>query len=268
MSIVYYQVPFIRCPELDIIFGATIAMCLYLVTKPLMSSESNVSASEKSNASKADVSEPEIIKNQDHHVYSVDYIRSMNTGVIGDSEYTFEITSRPVEYRQSRSPIPFHSRRSPDPYNYFRNHSPEPEGFVSRSPPSRLDSDEEKDFVNDMTTRTNDYIRMDPKDIPKDIQVGRVQYLKKTNGRIQMQQPVNGVKYVFFHLRDCELNEGETIQLGDTVMFELDIFENRLCAVKVKKTVKIPSPDFSRRSMKHSKEVESQIADFQLYSVC
>ena len=55
---------------------------------------------------------------------------------------------------------------------------------------------------------------------------------------------------------DCELDPGDTIQLGDSVMFELSLYEDRLCAVKVKKmaTKAIPSPDFSRRVMKHSKE--------------
>ena len=87
-----------------------------------------------------------------------------------------------------------------------------------------------------------------------------------TGSGIHVLQPINGIRDIFFHLRDCELEEGDSIQLGDSVMFELSLYEGRLCAVKVKKmaTKAIPSPDFSRRVMKHSQEQLPAVDDLQL----
>ena len=71
---------------------------------------------------------------------------------------------------------------------------------------------------------------------------------------------------LFFHIHDCELEPGDEINLGDSVMFELSLFEGRLCAVHVKKmaTKAIPSPDFSRRVMKHSQEESLKVDNLVL----
>ena len=234
-------------------------MCIWLVSKPFFFSENASQKGKAESQATTPVSNEKSAVKRNCHVYSVDFIRSINPGAIPDTQYTYKIDSRPVESTQSYSPAPYRSRnRSPDPYNYFRNHTPEPEGFVNRSPRSRLDPEEERMYIQSMREKTPDYCPMAVEELPKDIQTGRVQYLRKNNGRIHVVQPINGIKDIFFHLRDCELDEGDSIQLGDSVMFELSLFENRICAVKVKKTTKIPSPDFSRRVMKHSKEMESQ----------
>ena len=38
MAIVYYQIPFLRCAELDVLSGLIIAFCMYIVAKPYFES--------------------------------------------------------------------------------------------------------------------------------------------------------------------------------------------------------------------------------------
>ena len=261
MSIVYYRIPFLRCAELDIVFGAMIAMCIYIVMKPLLSPKSSVSKVEK-------VVEPAIpVKDEkeERHVYSVDFIRSVNPGTIPDAHFTYQVTSRSVPYRQSYSPMPYSSRKSPDPYNYYPSHSPNPDGFISRSPRGRLDPEDEA-LLKKMRDLTPDFCS-DVTELPTDVRQGTVNYFvkAKSNGRITCHEPIQGKKDIFFHLKDCVLEDGEKIELGDTVMFEVSTHDNLMCAVNVRKTEKAPSPDFSRRVMKHSKEDAPAIPELNLY---
>ena len=85
MSIVYYRIPFLRCAELDIVFGAMIAMCIYLVMKPLLSPKSSVSKVEKVKATT-----PVVIEKDERRVYSVDFIRSVNACTIPDTHYSYK----------------------------------------------------------------------------------------------------------------------------------------------------------------------------------
>lgn len=235
-------------------------MCIYLVMKPLFLSKTTVSSSNKVVTAAAPLSEDKMTR----RVYTVDFIRSINSGVIADSQFTYSISPRPVEYRYSHSPTPYRSYKSPDPSNYFHNHTPEPNGFISRPPRGRLDSDEKMNFTKDVIEMTPDVCPLSIDELPKDIQTGSVHYLVKKTGRIRPVRPLNDYKYVFFHIKDCELEEGETLNLGDSVMYELSIHDNKLCAIHVKKIPKISSPEFSRRVMKHSKENAPELTDFIL----
>ena len=259
MSILYYRLDLIRCAELDIIFGAVIAMCIYFVLEPMIKPKSQPPKAEQVSENESSVSE----EKHERRVYTVDFIRSIKeTNVIPDFEYSYKISARPVEVRQSYSPVP-RSHRSPDPFNYFNSHTPEPAGFVSRSPRNRLDPEEERDMNNTIRMLTPDFIDEDV-DLPTELQVGRVHYLRKNNGRIHVINAIHGVKDIFFHVKDWILEAGDSVQLGDSVTFEVSLFENRLCASKVKKIPKIESPDFSRRAMKQSKEKQLEVDDLVL----
>ena len=192
------------------------------------------------------------VKPSEPRKYSPEFIRQLNPGAPSPS---YSIISKPPEFSSRHSPRPTDSR------SLFRNYSPEPFEFSTRSPRSRLSEEEERQYEQSMRELTPDYCPFAADDLPKDIQLGRVHWKRSNSGRIHVQEPINGLRDIFFHLHDCDLKPGEQIQLGDSVMFELALFEGRLCAVHVKKmaTKVIPSPDFSRRVMKHSEEVEPKV---------
>lgn len=245
MSILYYRIPFFRCAELDIIFGALIAWCIYIIMKPMLASQSSVSKVEKI----VEATTPKVEK-KERRIYTTDFIRSVNPGIVADAHFSYKVTSRPVAYRQSHSPTPYGYRKSPDPYTYFQNHSPNPDNFISRSPRGRLDPEDEEVYKK-MRELTPDYVS-DEEQLPKETMTGRVHYFVKNTGRIHCPQPILGQKDVFFHLKDCELEEGDKIRLGDSVMFEVSIHDNLLCAINVKKIERIPSPVITRRAVKQS----------------
>ena len=210
---------------------------------------------EKKTTLKAVSPNGEETKRSSRRTYSIAFLRSMRSKEEEGEDWKYSITPKETEYRYS--PVPSYSgHKTVDSYNYFRKHTPEPTDFVNRSPRGRLDADEEREYNQNMRERTPDYCPMAAEDLPQDIKVGCVHWLHQRNGRIHVQEPINGIRDIFFHLHDCELDPGDKIELGDSVMFELSLYEGRLCAVKVKKmaTKAIPSPDFSRRVMKHSKE--------------
>ena len=209
--------------------------------------------------------EAEDVQKSSRHIYSVDFIRQLSKLAAEPQTRPYSIMVRAPE---PHSPVPQGSRgRSPDPFNYFRKYTPEPGEYVCRSPCGRLNAEEEREYNQVMREFTPDYCPISVDSLPKDIQMGRVQWLNRNNsGRIHVQQPINGIRDIFFHIRDCELQPGEQVNLGDSVMFELSLFENRLCAIKVKKmaTKVIPSPDFSRRAMVHSSEQLPKIDELKL----
>ena len=235
-----------------------IAFCLYIVSKPFFAPKYRDNAGQE-------VVAPAPEKEKRRIVYSVDFIRNLRSPA--DEKHDYSIITKPESYGH-HSPAPYRSSRgkSPDPFNYFRNHTPEPGEYVTRSPRGRLNAEEEREYEQSMRECTPDFCHLPIESLPKDVQMGRVHWLRKNNGRIHVLQPINGIRDIFFHLRDCELEEGDSIQLGDSVMFELSLYEGRLCAVKVKKmaTKAIPSPDFSRRVMKHSLEQLPAVDDLQL----
>ena len=290
---------------MDILFGAAIAFCIYIVLKPMVYRPKAVAATPKPESPKTTESpqvskesaqvtkeSPQIPKEESPQVskespqapkeeplqvpkeepsqapeeaspsskpstplrYSPAFIRQLNPGAPSASP-NFSIVSKPPELSGRHSPRPADSRA------FFRNYSPEPFEFSMRSPRTRLSEEEERQYEQSMRELTPDYCPFAADDLPKDIQLGRVHWKRSTSGRIHVQEPINGVRDIFFHLRDCELKPGEEIQLGDQVMFELALFEGRLCAVHVKKmaTKVIPSPDFSRRVMKHSEEAGPKV---------
>lgn len=282
---------------MDILFGAAIAFCIYIVLKPMVYRPKAAAATPKPESPKTTESpqvskesaqvtkespqvpkeSPQIPKEEPLQVpkeepsqapeeaspsskpstplrYSPAFIRQLNPGAPSASP-SFSIVSKPPELPGRHSPRPADSRA------FFRNYSPEPFEFSMRSPRTRLSEEEERQYEQSMRELTPDYCPFAADDLPKDIQLGRVHWKRSTSGRIHVQEPINGVRDIFFHLRDCELKPGEEIQLGDQVMFELALFEGRLCAVHVKKmaTKVIPSPDFSRRVMKHSEEAGPKV---------
>lgn len=207
-------------------------------------------------------------KKNERRQYTVDFLRVFKTQYsIKEEARDYSIVIKAPDYASHHSPTPYRSsRKSPDPLNFFRKHTPEPAEFVSRSPRGRLDADEEREYNQNMRELTPDYCPMAAEELPQDIQMGRVHWLHQRNGRIHVTEPIHGIKDIFFHMRDCELGDGEEIKLGDSVMFELSLYEGRLCAVKVKKMTAnaIPSPDFSRRVMKQSKQELPQIEALSL----
>lgn len=289
---------------MDILFGAAIAFCIYIVLKPMVYRPKAAAATPKPESPKTTESpqvskesgqvtkespqipkespqvpkepslapkeEPSQIPKEEPSQapeeaspsskpstplrYSPAFIRQLNPGAPSASP-SFSIVSKPPELSGRHSPRPADSRA------FFRNYSPEPFEFSMRSPRTRLSEEEERQYEQSMRELTPDYCPFAADDLPKDIQLGRVHWKRSTSGRIHVQEPINGVRDIFFHLRDCELKSGEEIQLGDQVMFELALFEGRLCAVHVKKmaTKVIPSPDFSRRVMKHSEEAGPKV---------
>lgn len=248
ISIVYYRLSFLRCPELDIVFAGVICYCIFVLTVSYFKKTEKVSLEPLS-------SHVEETKTPTRRTYSIAFLRSVRSQSKGSEDLKYSISTKETEHRYS--PVPSYAgHKTVDSYNYFRKLTPEPTNFVNRSPRGRLDADEEREYNQNMRERTPDYCPMAAEDLPHDIKVGCVHWLHQRNGRIHVQEPINGIKDIFFHLHDCELDPGDTIQLGDSVMFELSLYEGRLCAVKVKKmaTKAIPSPDFSRRVMKHSKE--------------
>ena len=334
MSIIYYQIPFLRCSELDLLSGLVISFCVYIVVKPYFGSdakkqpteekmesmeektasveeekvpteenatsteekvptEENAASTEEQKApvektgfieeeatsvektefieenvtSATEKIEPAEEKTQPKRiVYSVEFIRNLRAPPEADRPYSI-ITKVKSYGRHSPTPFAATHGKSRDPFNYFRHHTPEVEECITRSPRGRLNAEEERDYEQSMRECTPDFCHIPIESLPKDVHMGRVFWLKKSNGRIHVQQPINGLRDIFFHLHDCELEEGDTIQLGDSVMFELSLYEGRLCAVKVKKmaTKIIPSPDFSRRMMKRSQENMANVEELTLH---
>ena len=299
----YYQLKFIRCPELDLLFLAVVGYCCYIIlpfkkkveeeisetqeadkpTSPVSTPTETVKAEELDRPAKVEkpaeeVKTGEIAKaveeikpveedKQVSHKYSADFMRLVKCNMKLEEEeekksYSISVSERTYT---RRSPSPYRTERSPDPRNIFNRHTPEP-NYVSRSPRGRLDADEERNFITNMRELTPDYCPEIEKDLPKDVKTGRVHWLRQRDGRIHMLEPINDIRDIFFHFRDCELEPGDKINLGDSVMFELDMFEGRLCAVKVKKlSIKaIPSPDFDLPGRMKSKEDLPKIEDLEL----
>lgn len=102
--------------------------------------------------------------------------------------------------------------------------------------------------------------------IPKDPQIGRIVWMNQNYGRIRTTDPVLKLKYFCFETRDSLMDEEEyPLREGDRVMFTIQISENRLFAVNVRRVAKrtISSPDFSRLVMRQSNSL-LPLDDFEL----
>ena len=297
----YYQLKFIRCPELDLLFLAVMGYCCYIIlpfkkkvgeeisetreaekpTSPISTPSETMTVNESNKAAEVEQpaeevktceiakpveeTKPEEEDKQVSHKYSADFMRFVKCNMkLDEEEKSYSISVSERTYNR-RSPSPYRGERSPDPRNIFNRHTPEP-GYVSRSPRGRLDAEEERNFYVNMRELTPDYCPEIEKELPKDVKTGRVQWLHQRNGRIHVLEPINNIRDIFFHLRDCELGPDEEIKLGDSVMFELDMFEGRLCAVRVKKisTKAIPSPTFTRNVAQRSKKNIPEIDTLEL----
>lgn len=102
--------------------------------------------------------------------------------------------------------------------------------------------------------------------ILKDPQIGRIVWMNQNYGRIRTTDPVLKLKYFCFETRDSLMDEEEyPLREGDRVMFTIQISENRLFAVNVRRVAKrtISSPDFSRLVMRQSNSL-LPLDDFEL----
>ena len=245
-------------------FVGVISYCIFVILGPKLKKDSGVAEIP------AEANEPAIAecKKNERRQYTVDFLRVYKSHYpVDEDARDYSIVIKAPDFTLHHSPTPYRSsRKSPDPLNFLRKHTPEPTEFVSRSPRGRLDADEEREYNQSMRELTPDYCPMAAEELPQDIKMGRVHWLHQRSGRIHVPEPIHGIKDIFFHMRDCELEPGDEIKLGDSVMFELSLFEGRLCAVKVKKMTAnaIPSPDFSRRVMKQSKQELPQIEALSL----
>lgn len=102
--------------------------------------------------------------------------------------------------------------------------------------------------------------------IPKDPQIGRIVWMNQNYGRIRTTDPVLKLTFFCFETRDSLMDEEEyPLCEGDRVMFTIQISENRLYAVNVRRVAKrtISSPDFSRLVMRQSNSL-LPLDDFEL----
>lgn len=104
----------------------------------------------------------------------------------------------------------------------------------------------------------------------KDPQIGKIVRVCHNYGQIRTVEPVLHMCDFFFDIRDCVMEEGESLHENDRVIFSLVIRDKRLCAVNVKHIAKrtISSPDFSRLIMQHSHDIKFDLPPLDLCIVC
>ncbi|KAK8803477.1 hypothetical protein WA158_001171 [Blastocystis sp. Blastoise] len=126
-------------------------------------------------------------------------------------------TPRPVEETPEPREYAFR-KRTPAPGllgSALRSHSPEPDHFYLRETPDI--------YEGDVTALPNEPLS------------GKIQLLNKTNGRIRLPYKINMLRDVFFHFKDLEIDADDHLEVGDTVQYQLSIYQNKLCAIHVKR---------------------------------
>lgn len=101
--------------------------------------------------------------------------------------------------------------------------------------------------------------------IPKDPQIGKIEWINQSYGRIKTIDPVLKLNLFYFENRYCVVDDDEPpLKEGDRVMFTIMISENKLFATNVRRVAKrtISSPDFSRLVMRQN--VLLPLDDFEL----
>lgn len=80
-----------------------------------------------------------------------------------------------------------------------------------------------------------DYYHDDPSTLPKGDLLGRIQWMHQNNGRIRAIGRVLSSRDLFFHFKDVELKDGQVLNVGDRVLFEISIYKNLVCATHIRK---------------------------------
>ena len=80
-----------------------------------------------------------------------------------------------------------------------------------------------------------DYYADDPALLPQGDVMGRIQWIHQNNGRIRMIGRVLSTRDLFFHFNDVELKDGQSLDVGDRVLFEISVYKNLVCAKHIRK---------------------------------
>ena len=80
-----------------------------------------------------------------------------------------------------------------------------------------------------------DYYADDPASLPQGDVMGRIQWMHQNNGRIRMIGKVLSTRDLFFHFNDVELKDGQSLNVGDRVVFEISVYKNLVCAKHIRK---------------------------------
>lgn len=80
-----------------------------------------------------------------------------------------------------------------------------------------------------------DYYADDPSLLPQGDVLGRIQWIHQNNGRIRMIGRVLSTRDLFFHFNDVELKDGQSLNVGDRVLFEISVYKNLVCAKHIRK---------------------------------
>ena len=59
--------------------------------------------------------------------------------------------------------------------------------------------------------------------------------MHQNNGRIRMIGKVLSTRDLFFHFNDVELKDGQSLNVGDRVVFEISVYKNLVCAKHIRK---------------------------------
>ena len=132
---------------------------------------------------------------------------------------------------------------------------------------TRIDKEEHKAYNVLMENLTEDMENIVAL-LPKDPQHGKVIWFNGECGRIETVDPVLDMYEFCFQIRDCSLEDGEGVKLrvGDRVIFNLSISEQKLFAVNVCRLAKrtLSSPDLCRLVLRQSKAGMEEIPPFEL----
>ena len=85
------------------------------------------------------------------------------------------------------------------------------------------------------TEELMDYYADDPASLPQGDVTGRIQWIHQNNGRIRMVGRVLSTRDLFFHFNDVELKDGQSLNVGDRVVFEISVYKNLVCAKHIRK---------------------------------
>ena len=153
-------------------------------------------------------------------------------------------------YQNSRSstPIAFQTRDSSvNNYRHFSSRSSSPMIFYtageklsnsrSPTPAARRSVDLTNEDLSHVKTPEElmDYYHDDPSTLPKGDLLGRIQWMHQNNGRIRAIGRVLSSRDLFFHFKDVELKNGQVLNVGDRVLFEISIYKNLICATHIRK---------------------------------
>lgn len=182
--------PFCVVPNWTVLSGLIIAFCMYIVAKPYFESgkkekpvekEEKMEKEEKAMRTEEKDESSTVPAMPKRIVYSVEFIRNLRTPLEG--KHPYNIVTKVESYgRHSPTPFAVSRGKSPDPFNYFRNHTPDVDECVTRSSRGRLNAEEERDYEQSMRELTPDFCHLPAESLPKDVQMGRVHWLRKATG--------------------------------------------------------------------------------------